>query len=255
MLFKCEPVALPLPSGEPIEAAIAGELPAFAHYLLYEHQIRGEIKDEKNDRFGIKAYHHPVVLRALAATTMEHQFLEEIDRMGPFDYEKDGEFFWRASLTQIREKFLEWASDPHCRKKHLDVLVSNINKDKLWMSKLEKQEPERVSKKRGNTRDLYYIKALPGWKPGGHQEETMEKRIEEIATSAVDAQLSDVARRVAQIEAQKVALPVVNKQQAVEAAQKAAWKVLAQEVRNAAIAESRKAAARAASNVLEKAAT
>jgi hypothetical protein len=78
MIFKCNFAKLPLPSGEAIEAAIASELPAYVHYLLNEHKIRGDLRD---DRFGIKAYHHPVVLEALSATTPQTQLLQEIDRL------------------------------------------------------------------------------------------------------------------------------------------------------------------------------
>ena len=45
--------------------------------VLYEHEIKEELRDQ---RFGIKAYHHPGVLEALSATAPETQLLQEIDK-------------------------------------------------------------------------------------------------------------------------------------------------------------------------------
>lgn len=250
-LFKCAQVDLPLPSGEPIESAIAEELSAFVYYLLHEHQIREALNEE---RYGIRVYHHPTVLKALAATTLEHQFLEEIDRMAPFNYEKDGEFYWKASITQIQDSFVEWATNPYAKKKHLDVLLSHINKCKDWMAKLAKQNPERVTKRRGDSRDVYYIKAPPGWKPGGHEdpEVKMQNDINRAADLAVNEAVSDVVYKAAKEAASKAALPVVKKGEAFEVAQKAARHAVDKKVRDAALEAARKAADKAAADVLNK---
>jgi hypothetical protein len=98
VIFKCNFVKLRLPSGEAIEEAISSELPAYIHYLLHEHEIREELRD---DRFGIKAYHHSAVLEALSATAPETQLLQEIDRVEPFNKEKDGVWVWEGSSSAL----------------------------------------------------------------------------------------------------------------------------------------------------------
>src|SRR5215469_13651760 len=100
MIFKCNYVKLPLPSGEAIEAAIASELPAYVHYLLHEHEIREEVRDE---RFGINAYQHPAVLEALSATAQETQLLQEIDRAEPFNKQHTGDWVWEGSSSELQE--------------------------------------------------------------------------------------------------------------------------------------------------------
>jgi hypothetical protein len=66
IIFKCERKEMPLPArgpGRTLDVAIKEELPAFLHYLRYEHKIRPELASK---RYGIKAYVHPFVREELA---------------------------------------------------------------------------------------------------------------------------------------------------------------------------------------------
>jgi len=163
MIFKCSFVKLPLPSGEKIEGAIASELPAYVHYLLNEHEIREELR---NERFGIKAYHHPAVLEALSATAPETQLLQEIDRAEPFNKKREGAWVWEGSSTDLQE-ILEWNAQfrGYLARTRLASLLKYGNTCGTYLTRLSKQMPNRVRKCRGDTGVVYRIKAPVGWKP------------------------------------------------------------------------------------------
>jgi hypothetical protein len=163
MIFKCNFVKLPLPSGEAIEAAIASELPAYVHYLLYEHEIREELRD---DRFGIKAYHHPAVLEALSATAPETQLLQEIDRDEPFNKKKDRVWVWEGSSSDLQEILESVAEDRgYSARMRMASLLKYGNTCGTYLTRLAKKVPERVIKRRGDTGFVYRIKAPIGWEP------------------------------------------------------------------------------------------
>jgi hypothetical protein len=163
MILKCNFVALPLPSGEAIEAAIASELPAYVHYLLYEHETREELRDE---RFGIRAYHHPGVLEALSATAPETQLLQEIDRAEPFNKKKEGDWVWEGSSSDLQE-LLESNAEfrGYSARTRLASLLKHGNTCGTYLTRLSKKVPDRVIKRRGDTGVVYRVKAPVGWYP------------------------------------------------------------------------------------------
>jgi len=181
MLFRCNFVKLPFPSGEAIESAIASELPAYVHYLLHEHEISAELKD---DRFGIKAYHHLTVLEALEATSQERHFLEEIDRAEPFTDEEDGRWFWEGKAVDAQQLFEDLYDRPgYAHRMSLESLVKYRHKFATYLSNLAKKMPERVRKRRGDTSSVYRIYAPVGWTPKRIEEDPVTK--ERIGINAV----------------------------------------------------------------------
>jgi hypothetical protein len=116
MLFKCNFVHLPKPSGEAIERAIASELPGYVHYLLYEHEIRKALMDE---RFGVRAYHDPSVLEALSAAAPETQLLQEIEK-AELSYQRlnDGGWEWVGSSNTLQEILESMADNRGYRPEH-----------------------------------------------------------------------------------------------------------------------------------------
>jgi hypothetical protein len=79
-IFKVAKVRMPMPTTTEAERLafdkkIASELPAFCHYLR-NYTIPGHLKD---DRFGICAFHHPEVVKALHELSKEHRVMELID--------------------------------------------------------------------------------------------------------------------------------------------------------------------------------
>ena len=156
MLFKCNFVRLPLPSGEAIESAVASELPAYVYYLLYEHEIKQALKDE---RFGIKAYHHPNVLEALLDAAPETQLLQEIEK-AELPYKRiDGVWDWSGSAGRLQE-ILEAVADAkgYSARTRLASLLKYGNTCGTYLSRLSRAMPKRVSKKRSKTGFVYHIR-------------------------------------------------------------------------------------------------
>jgi hypothetical protein len=163
MIFKCNFVKLPLPSGEVIERAIASELPAYVHYLLHEHAISESLRDE---RFGIKAYHHPTVLEALSATAPQTRLLEEIDRAEPFNKKRKGVWVWEGSSSDLQD-ILETKAElrGYSARTRVASLLKHGNTCGTYLTRLAKKVSDRVIKRRGDTGYVYRIIAPVGWKP------------------------------------------------------------------------------------------
>jgi hypothetical protein len=163
MLFKCNFVRLPVPSGEAIEGAIANELPAYVHYLLHEHEIRKALRDE---RFGIKPYHHPRVLEALLDAAPETQLLQKIEKAElPYKRIKGG-WDWAGSPGTLQE-ILESEAEKkgYSARARLASLLKYGNTCGTYLTRLWKKMPDRVTKRRGNTGFVYHIRPPVGWEP------------------------------------------------------------------------------------------
>ena len=163
MLFKCNFVRLPLPSGEAVEGAIANELPGYVYYLLHEHQIKKALRHE---RFGIRAFHHPRVLEALLEAAPETQLLQEIDKAKlPYERIKDV-WEWVGSSSQLQEH-LELLAEPrgYAARARLASLLKYGNTCGTYLTRLSKKMPDRVTKRRGDTGVVYHIRPPVGWEP------------------------------------------------------------------------------------------
>jgi hypothetical protein len=183
MMFKCNFVRLPLPSGEAIEGAIAGELSGYVYYLLHEHEIREELRDQ---RFGIKAYHHPCVLEALSATAPETQLLQEIDKAElPYKRTK-GVWVWEGSSSDLQE-ILEENADfkGYSARARVASLVKHGNTCGTYLTRLAKQRPNRVVRRRGDTGYVYRIKPPAGWNPPSVRTDPITGEEKVIRTSCV----------------------------------------------------------------------
>jgi hypothetical protein len=181
MAFKCNFVKLPLPSGAIIEGAIASQLPGYGHYLLHEHEIREALRDE---RFGIKAYHHPGVLEALSATAPETQLLQEIDKAAlPYKQRKGG-WVWEGSSSDLQE-ILEAVAEGkgYSARARIASLLKYGNTCGTYLSRLAKKKvPDRVIKRRGDTGVVYQIKPPVGWKPKSVMENPLTEEKTAIKT-------------------------------------------------------------------------
>lgn len=77
IILECEPDAIHLPTrgpeGNVMEREVAKEMPAFLHYLLFEHQIPPEIAD---GRYGVKGFANKHVQEEIRASGDEYLLLE-----------------------------------------------------------------------------------------------------------------------------------------------------------------------------------
>jgi hypothetical protein len=78
-LFKCELCPMPMPTGTPVEretfrAAIQAELPAFLHKVL-SVKVPADLRHE---RFGVKGYMHPELVKTVRELEAEEELLELI---------------------------------------------------------------------------------------------------------------------------------------------------------------------------------
>jgi hypothetical protein len=183
MIFKCNFVRLPLPSGEAVEGAIASEVPGYVHYLLHEHEIRKGLRDP---RFGIKAYHHPGVLEALLATAPETQLLQEIDKAElPYKRIKNV-WVWEGSSSDLQEILEEHADfKGYSARARMASLIKHGNTCGTYLTRLAKKMPDRVIKRRGDTRAVYHVKPPVGWNPPSVREDPLTGEERVIRTSSV----------------------------------------------------------------------
>ena len=190
MIFKCNFVHLPLASGEAIEGAIASQLPGYVHYLLHEHEIREGLWDQ---RFGIKAYHHPVVLEALSATAPETQLLQEIDK-AELPYKRiKGVWIWEGSSSDLQE-ILEAIAEGkgYSARARMASLIKHGNTCGTYLTRLANKMPDRVIKRRGDTRVVYRIRPPVGWnsKPVSKYPVTGEETVIRTSCARLRQQIS-----------------------------------------------------------------
>jgi hypothetical protein len=81
MLFKCEKCEMPMPTGTPEERKafadkLAEEIPAYLYYLLHELVVPEDLLD---DRYGVKKWHHPDILKLLETQSPEGELLDMIE--------------------------------------------------------------------------------------------------------------------------------------------------------------------------------
>jgi hypothetical protein len=127
---------------EAFSAKIQRELPAFLFYLLHEYRIPQEIK---SDRFGVTHFHHPDILRELSEASPESYFLELIDSCGLSLFGTKGEKEWTGKAAALSAAL----KDPKSSPVHAEAtkLLSTHHKAGSYLSKLSKQQPNRVKSK------------------------------------------------------------------------------------------------------------
>lgn len=124
--------------------AVTKEIPQVRAWLLREYKNKGIPKDFKDDRFGIRAWHHPDLLAELVALAPETKFLQLIDD-ALFPIPKDGEIQrgeWTGKSSDLEKEL---------RKSEVSFEVEKILRFVgacgSYLGKLAKSQPKRISKR------------------------------------------------------------------------------------------------------------
>jgi hypothetical protein len=152
MLFRAKAVAMPMPTSPAPERkvfydALVAELPAFLHWLG-EWSIPEDIKC---DRYGVKAYHHPDLLKEIDANAPEARLLQLID-----DYVLIGRDVWEGTARGL-EAILT-AADSRCNHQARQ-LFTQVNTCGTYLGRLADKHPDRVIKARKSEERRWIIKA------------------------------------------------------------------------------------------------
>jgi hypothetical protein len=126
------------------------------------------------------------VLEALSATAPETQLLQEIDKAElPYKPTKDG-WVWEGSSSDLQEILEEHADfKGYSARARMASLIKHGNTCGTYLTRLANKMPDRVTKRRGDTRTVYYIRPPVGWNPPPVRKDpgTGEERV--IRTSSV----------------------------------------------------------------------
>jgi hypothetical protein len=150
-IFKVAKVRMPMPTTTEAERhafdkQIVSELPAFCHYLL-NYTIPEHLKA---DRFGIRAFHHPEVVKALHELSKEHKVLELIDKVV---FKNPTTEPWEGTSTDL-EGELRSESKISIQLDRIYIGVRGLGK---IMTSLCETEPRRVSTRTLDGRSIYRI--------------------------------------------------------------------------------------------------
>lgn len=125
MLFQATDAKPDFPPNSVLEATIRSELPYFARWVL-DYQIPEEIHG--GNRFGIKSYHHPVLLEETRAMSQTQSFREVIDSWR-HEYKRHHQLqtVWVGSATQLLQELMATESikelvRPLCNQQSQDSL-------------------------------------------------------------------------------------------------------------------------------------
>jgi hypothetical protein len=167
MLLKVRKRDMPMPTETGAQqavfwAALMAELPAFVHFL--EHwEIPAELR---SDRCGIIHYHHPELLAGLEALSPEQQLLEMIDQV-VFHPAYNKKAAWVGSAIKLQTELTD--KDSSCQRQ-AQTLLHSTTACGNYLSRLTKDEPERVASRKINGRAEYTIQPPPPTTPAAHAE-------------------------------------------------------------------------------------
>ena len=153
ILLRARKNPLPMPTGtleqrKAFWAAITAEIPAFLHDLT-QNAIPDNIQGE---RFGIGHFHHPELLQALNELSPESKLLQIIDAVlfsGPLAGT------WEGSVARLEQ---ELRSSNY--RQETDKLLSFSQACGRYLSRLEKQYPNRISKTHTREGNLWIINPI-----------------------------------------------------------------------------------------------
>jgi hypothetical protein len=160
LLFRCYPVALPMPAETPQEKfalaiAIAKEMPAYVYYLRHEFQIPEDIKvKQKGMRYGFNVFQDPVILERIEGTSPESQLLEMLEqtylRKGAFVPKSETKPQWigMGSASQVFCTLTDGDYNP-LRSAAIKLLMSP-KKCGDYLSRLVERYPKRIKKYTGH---------------------------------------------------------------------------------------------------------
>lgn len=155
MLFKIQKQIMPMPTATheeriAFEAALINELPALINYLMHEWVIPQDIQDQ---RYGVRAFHHPEILHGLDSISPEQALLDLIDQA--FSYGID-----HATAATIHTQLIR-----HCEssiQRQAASLLKNTRLTGSWLTALSKRDNPRVTKRVLEGVVYYTIQAAPG---------------------------------------------------------------------------------------------
>ena len=136
-------------SREKIWSKVMSEIPMIRAWLLTEFATRKIPASMRDDRFGIKAWHHPQLIAELTSLSHESRLLELIDEMEFPKFDKDGNHQTYGTVDSIKDIV---ASDVQKRLlEHSRFEAEKILKYSgacgSHLGKLAKMMPDRISKK------------------------------------------------------------------------------------------------------------
>jgi len=120
---------------------IKSELPAFLHYVMHEFRIPEALKD---DRFGVRAWHHPEIVRALEEATPEHYLLELIDSVPSQFFTTTGKKEWTGKAMEMAAILKEKKCSVH---EEAAKLLSSHKQPVSYLKKLAEHRTDRVAVK------------------------------------------------------------------------------------------------------------
>jgi len=126
---------------------LISEIPAFLHWLLNEYKIP---EDHRDQRFGVKAWHHPVLHRDVELLSNESRLLALIDQVA---WKDTGSETWEGSAAELYQLLTE----DRATKSEARCLVSGGQATGNLLGKLAKKFPDRVEGKRTEKKRSWVI--------------------------------------------------------------------------------------------------
>jgi hypothetical protein len=138
-------------------AALMAQLPAFLDFLL-SWEIPTEIRSQ---RFGVTHFHHPEILAALDGLAPEHRLLRLIDTGVPFGSNGDRRE-WRGTAADLESILRNGENGSRQLATELFYFPSACG---VYLAKLEKKHPDRVTSRRIHGQTEWTICPLGGVTP------------------------------------------------------------------------------------------
>ena len=127
------------------------ELPAFAWFILNEFEIP---KANRCPRYGVKAFQNEKLAEELTAMSPEHRLMNLLDEVF---FTKENRREWTADVDGTTEQIERWMRQSHFGSA-VDKLLYFSSACGVYLQRLEKKCPERVSATRKNGKASWKIK-------------------------------------------------------------------------------------------------
>lgn len=156
-LFKCTPVAAALEQfkderGEldrkALQQCVSEEVKAIRHWLV--EGLKELPQELRNVRFGVKAWHHPDLLTALSDLSPESRLLSLLDEI-LFTPDTVGDYNGKAIDIEKALRDSKFAFQA-------EKLLKYDSACGTYLGRLEKQHPQRISKREVNGSNVWIIK-------------------------------------------------------------------------------------------------
>lgn len=149
MLLKVQRPKMPMESNTPLGRkqfwkALMDELPGFI-WFVENYEIPTEIQDE---RFAVKAYHHPDIVEALCDMSPEAQ-LDELIEVILLEHSQ----IWKGTIHELQTRLLDDLS----YRSRVERLLRHPGSLKKYMRRLHKDKPKRYSYSKSNGKHLWSL--------------------------------------------------------------------------------------------------